>query len=787
MPRSPRWRRALPCAAVTMLALALAPAAFASTASISGATIDYVGGLGAETNFVTFSISGANVRITEGVGGVNITAGAGCAQFAVNIVDCPSAGITAISGDAGDGQDSFTNQTTITGTFLGGPGDDTYFPASTASDSFDGGPGVFTGVTSTGDGANYSNAANGITATLVNGSTTITTAGFGTKTFTNIEVLDGSSNATTGDSLTGDGNDNQLIGFGGDDTFSAGGGNDDIQGGTGNDTMDGGPGSDTLQDSSTPGSHDVATYANEPAGVTVFPITVPAVGFQVNTSSGTDGVYQGIEDITGSPQPDSITGDGLPNLINGGGGNDTIDGGGGNDTLDGGAGTGDTASWSSSAAAVTASILGGSATSGADTDTLTNFENLSGSSFGDTLIGNASANTLTGLGGSDTVDYSGEAAGVNVNLAAAFPNASGASIGSDSLATIENVIGSPFADAINIRDAVTGGVDCGAGADTAVTDAADTAQPSCETVAPVATATPTISGGSTVGDQLTVTNGSWAGGPGTFAYQWRQCDSNGASCVAIPGATSTTYTTTAADVGHRLRAAVTSSNAAGSDTRTTGITAVIQQPPSSSAPASSSSSTSGPVASSSALPDPIFTRTVNAELISGSVLVEEPGQTSFAPLTGPTQLKFGTIVDARHGRVRLTTIDAKGRKYTADFFEGEFKLFQQRAAGGITELDLYGGNFKACKAKKAGGAATASRKRGSSKSIRHLWGSGKGLFRTKGRYAAATIRGTTWLTDDRCDGTLVRVKKGAVTVRDFPKKKTLILKAPKRYLALPTR
>jgi len=70
------------------------------------------------------------------------------------------------------------------------------------------------------------------------------------------------------------------------------------------------------------------------------------------------------------------------------------------------------------------------------------------------------------------------------------------------------------------------------------------------------------------------------------------------------------------------------------------------------------------------------------------------------------------------------------------------------------------------------------------KSIRHLWADGSGAFRTQGRYAAAAIRGTIWKTDDRCDGTLVKVTKGAVTVRDLPKRKNVTVKAPRQYLAL---
>jgi hypothetical protein len=50
------------------------------------------------------------------------------------------------------------------------------------------------------------------------------------------------------------------------------------------------------------------------------------------------------------------------------------------------------------------------------------------------------------------------------------------------------------------------------------------------------------------------------------------------------------------------------------------------------------------------------------------------------------------------------------------------------------------------------------------KRVRRLWGDGKGRFRTRGRYGAGTVRGTKWLTKDRCDGTLVRVVRGRVAV-----------------------
>ena len=64
-----------------------------------------------------------------------------------------------------------------------------------------------------------------------------------------------------------------------------------------------------------------------------------------------------------------------------------------------------------------------------------------------------------------------------------------------------------------------------------------------------------------------------------------------------------------------------------------------------------------------------------------------------------------------------------------------------------------------------------------------LWGNGKGKFRTSGKYASATVRGTIWLTQDECDGTLIRVKRGTVQVRDLRRHKTVTVKAGHSYLA----
>jgi len=54
---------------------------------------------------------------------------------------------------------------------------------------------------------------------------------------------------------------------------------------------------------------------------------------------------------------------------------------------------------------------------------------------------------------------------------------------------------------------------------------------------------------------------------------------------------------------------------------------------------------------------------------------------------------------------------------------------------------------------------------------------------TRGLYAAATVRGATWRTHDRCDGTLVTVTEGVVAVRDFRLGRTVLIRAGRSYLA----
>ena len=83
-------------------------------------------------------------------------------------------------------------------------------------------------------------------------------------------------------------------------------------------------------------------------------------------------------------------------------------------------------------------------------------------------------------------------------------------------------------------------------------------------LAPSNTAPPTVSGNTTQGQTLTTTNGSWSNLPTSYAYAWQDCDTAGNSCTTISGATTSSYTLTAADAGHTIRSVVTASNLLGS-------------------------------------------------------------------------------------------------------------------------------------------------------------------------------------------------------------------------------
>jgi hypothetical protein len=160
--------------------------------------------------------------------------------------------------------------------------------------------------------------------------------------------------------------------------------------------------------------------------------------------------------------------------------------------------------------------------------------------------------------------------------------------------------------------------------------------------------------------------------------------------------------------------------------------------------------------------------------------------TPFTPLTVPRELPVASFIDARRGTTRLTSARTRREDQIQDglFSKGVFQVLQSRRvrARGLTTVRLKGGSFRRCR--RAGKARGGARSAGLSRRvIRRLRGNSRGRFRTTGRNSSATVRGTIWEVIDRCDGTLTKVKRGRVAVRDFRLKKTVIVRAGKSYLA----
>ena len=213
-------------------------------------------------------------------------------------------------------------------------------------------------------------------------------AGIGTDSLANIE---GAHGGNFNDTLIGNGVDNLLYGDGGDDSLVGAGGNDTLRGEGGNDSLDGGDGVDTVDFSESNAPMNVNLTTGVASGEGTDRLTAIEI---VLSGSGND-------TLVGDASDNLLSGAGGNDSLGGGDGNDTLRGGTGNDSLDGGAGI-DWADYSQASAAVTVNLATGA--SGADgSDTVVNIENISGSSFNDTLTGSAGDNRLEGLAGNDSL------------------------------------------------------------------------------------------------------------------------------------------------------------------------------------------------------------------------------------------------------------------------------------------------------------------------------------------------------------------------------------------------
>jgi hypothetical protein len=114
--------------------------------------------------------------------------------------------------------------------------------------------------------------------------------------------------------------------------------------------------------------------------------------------------------------------------------------------------------------------------------------------------------------------------------------------------------------------------------------------------APTNTSPPSISGDAREGRTVTAEDGTWAGTPPiTYTYDWSRCDSNLANCSQV--GTAKTYAVQSADVGARLKLAVTAKNADGTGTATaaSGTVTTADRPANASPPTISGTARTGEV------------------------------------------------------------------------------------------------------------------------------------------------------------------------------------------------
>jgi Ca2+-binding RTX toxin-like protein len=333
-------------------------------------------------------------------------------------VDLNQQGVAQNTGAAGT--DTLTGIENVVGsqyndTLIGNAGDNV-MEGGLGNDAMSGGAGN--------DTASYAGSGSGVTVSLALQGSAQNTGTAGMDTLSGFESLLGSS---FNDSLTGDANANTLSGGAGDDTLNPG-----ANAGGAVDLLDGGLGSDT------------ASFTGYASAVTAT-LNGSADGI-ASVGGVTIANLRNIENLLGGAGADILTGDANANVINGGLGNDVLDGGAGVDTVSftGNGTTAITVNLGVTTAQVT----------GAGTKTLLNFENVRTGAGADNITGNGADNIFfdgggndiyNGGAGSDTVDYSAATTSLTVNLNTSIAQNTGTSGGSDTLASIENIVGAAAA------------------------------------------------------------------------------------------------------------------------------------------------------------------------------------------------------------------------------------------------------------------------------------------------------------------------------------------------------
>lgn len=174
----------------------------------------------------------------------------------------------------------------------------------------------------------------------------------------------------------------------------------------------------------------------------------------------------------------------------------------------------------------------------------------------------------------------------------------------------------------------------------------------------------------------------------------------------------------------------------------------------------------------------------------GGQCVQTVDSSGCVPLSGGSVFAFDDIEYINPGRraIELHTSEGIARFLGSPFGLGTVAASASGRGRPVILVKLRGGNFGACTARTLSDTRSTSgvaKEKPKPAVVRRLWGKGKGRFRTRGRYSSGTVRGTWWLTVDRCDGTRTLVREGVVSVYDFVLKKHVKVPAGQSYLASP--
>jgi hypothetical protein len=269
-----------------------------------------------------------------------------------------------------------------------------------------------------------------------------------------------------------------------------------------------------------------------------------------------------------------------------------------------------------------------------------------------------------------------------------------------------------------------------------------------------------------------------------YTFQYGTAAVDGQTPLAAAGsgseevAVSARVTNLAPDTTYRFRLTAFSSRHVRSGNDVTFRTAPAPAPPLERVPALIPLSPAVPGPAIFVAPPPVFGERVNVGVRQGTVTVRTAGG-DYVPLTSFASVPVGSRLNTRRGSVTITSALPDGGTQTGIFHGGLFDVLQSKTGSGATELVVRGRPLRCRRASRSAVAVTARRRR----HPRSLWGNVlHGNFRIRGGYSVASVRGTIWNVEDRCAGTLTRVRRGSVRVRDLRRHRTVIVRAGHSYL-----